>query len=324
MVLDKHATFPDIVLAIHGGAGAIDRENLTPDWEARCQAGLTQALRIGEAVWRKGGSAVEIVEAAVVDLEDNPCFNAGHGAVFTSAETIELDAAIMCGKTSLAGAVTGIKHVKNPVMLARCVALDSPFVLLAGEGAEHFAEEKGLPMVPNAYFQTPLRLEQLKRSNGKISLSEDNKLGTGATTFGTENAPQGTVGAVACDGDGHIAAATSTGGMTGKYPGRVGDTPIIGAGTWAEDATCAISATGHGEFFMRTVVAHEIASRMRYLGESLGAAAGHVVHTVLPNSCGGLIAIDAGGNATLPFNSTGMYRGVLTRSGEVYVAIYGK
>jgi L-asparaginase / beta-aspartyl-peptidase len=322
MVLDRTAKLTDIVLAIHGGAGAIDRENLTPDWEARCLDGLAQALRVGEAIWRRDGSAVEIAEAAVVDLENNPCFNAGHGAVFTSAETIELDAAIMCGKTGLAGAVTGVKTVKNPIMLARTIAIDSPFVMLAGRGAEHFAAENKLELVPNAYFQTPLRLEQLKRSGGKISLSEDNKFDTPASTFGTENAPLGTVGAVACDGDGHIAAATSTGGMTGKYPGRVGDTPIIGAGTWADDATCAVSATGHGEFFIRNVVAHEIASRMRYLGESLGTAAGHLVHHQLPTKSGGLIAIDAQGNATLPFNSTGMYRGVLTRSGEIHVAIY--
>jgi L-asparaginase / beta-aspartyl-peptidase len=322
MVLDKQVTISDVVLAIHGGAGAIDRENLTPDWEAQCLDGLTKALRVGEVLWRRGASALDITEAAVVDLENNLCFNAGHGAVFTSAETIELDAAIMCGKTGLAGAVTGVTTVKNPIMLAKHIALDSPFVMLAGAGAEAFAKDKQLTQVPNHYFQTPLRLEQLKRSQGKISLSEDNKFGTPESSFGTENAPLGTVGAVACDRDGHIAAATSTGGMTGKYPGRVGDTPIIGAGTWAEDATCAISATGHGEFFIRTVVAHEIAARMRYLQESLGAAAGHVVHQVLPKTSGGLIAIDAKGNATLPFNSTGMYRGVLTRSGEIHIAIY--
>ena len=317
MQLERNTKLTDIVLAVHGGAGAIDRENLTPDWEARCIAGLAEALRAGEALWKAGASAVDMVEGAVNALEDNPCFNAGRGAVFTSDATVELDAAIMCGKTGLAGAVTGVTTIKNPVTLARHIAQNSPFVLLAGEGAEKFAKAQGLPLVPNSYFQTDLRLEQLKRSQGSISLSEDNY-------FGTENAPLGTVGAVACDRDGHIAAATSTGGMTGKYPGRVGDTPIIGAGTWAEDATCAVSATGHGEFFIRQVVAHEIASRMRYLKESLGDAACHVVLEQLNamGGSGGLIALDSQGNAILPFNSTGMYRGVLTRSGEICIAIY--
>ena len=311
----KRAAPEGIVLAVHGGAGHLSLESLTPEHEAACRAGLTAALEAGYERYRTGAPALDIVEAAVTALEDDPHFNAGRGAVFNAEGKIEHDAALMDGMTRRAGAVAGIGRVRNPVRLARAILERTPHVLLVGDGAEKIAEELGIPMVDPSYFFTQDRWDQLIRArrSGKVSLSEDNKFGT--------------VGAVARDRGQHLAAATSTGGMTNKRYGRVGDSPIIGAGTWAEDGACAVSGTGHGEFFLRIGVAHEIAARMRLGGESLAEAAFGVVHGALielagTDGIGGVIALDADGNAALPFNTAGMYRGVVTESGDIAVAIY--
>ncbi len=303
------------MLAVHGGAGHLSLEHLGPEIEALCREGLHKALEVGYRVWKAGGSALDIAEAAVNTLEDDPRFNAGRGAVFNAEGKIELDAAIMDGATRLAGAIAGVSHVKNPISLARAIAEKSPHVFLVGDGAEVFATEIGMALMDPSYFHTTDRWEQLlrARASGDISLSEDNKFGT--------------VGAVARCPQNHLSSATSTGGMTNKRYGRVGDSPIIGAGTWAEDDACAISTTGHGEFFLRLGVAHEIAARVRLLGESLESAASQLIHEALgalsgEGGTGGLIALDRTGRAALPFNTTGMYRGVVTERGEITVAIF--
>jgi beta-aspartyl-peptidase (threonine type) len=307
------------VLVVHGGAGTILRENLTPQLEAEHLEALEAALRAGYAALQApDGSALDSVEAAVRYLEDCPLFNAGRGSVFTHDGRIEMDAAVMDGATREAGAITGITTVRNPIALARAVLERSPFVMLAGEGAEAFASATGIPRAEPEYFRTEERWQQLQTqrqreqddSELKMSLSEDNKFGT--------------VGAVAVDRLGNVAAATSTGGMTNKRFGRIGDSPVIGAGTWADNATCAVSATGHGEFFIRYAAAHDIAARMAYGGRSVSEAAHEVVVERLKSAggAGGVIAIDAHGNAALPFNTSGMYRGYITADGEVTVAIY--
>lgn len=306
-----------VLLCVHGGAGTIRRENLTPELEAACHQGLTNALRAGWEIYQSGGTALDIVEAAVRVLEDDPHFNAGRGAVFSHDGKNELDAAVMDGQTQNAGAVAGVVGVKNPVSLACKVMDTSPFVFLAGAGAEDFARTVGAEFAPPEYFHTPERWNQLQTLRAReeaggvtqMSLSEDNKFGT--------------VGAVARDKQNHLASATSTGGMTGKRYGRIGDCPVIGAGTWADDA-CAVSATGHGEYFIRYAVAHEISARARYARESLSTAAQAVVLETLRNAGGegGVIALDREGNAALPFNTSGMYRGVLLEDGQTATAIY--
>lgn len=313
------ATATNAVLVVHGGAGTILRENLSPELETQHLEALEAALKQGLAALRNpGGSALDAVETAVRYLEDCPLFNAGRGAVFTHDGRIEMDAAVMDGKTGKAGAVTGVTTVRNPVSLARAILSDSSFVMLAGEGAEAFAAAQGIERADPNYFRTEDRWQQLQTqlrreaevSAPTMSLSEDNKFGT--------------VGAVAVDPAGNVAAATSTGGMTNKRFGRIGDSPIIGAGTWAENATCAVSATGHGEYFIRNAAAHDIAARMAYGGRSVAEAAHEVIQERLKGvgGAGGVIAIDANGNATLPFNTTGMYRGYITEEGRVTVAIY--
>ncbi|HVK03352.1 MAG TPA: isoaspartyl peptidase/L-asparaginase [Armatimonadaceae bacterium] len=312
---------PGVALAIHGGAGTIRRENLTPEIEAACHRALESALRAGHGILTSGGGALDAVEAAVRFLEDEPLFNAGRGAVFTAEGHNELDAAVMDGATGKAGAVAGVTTVRNPVTLARAVLERTPFVFLAGRGAEQLAADLGMECVDPPYFWTEARWKQLQEAQRRerenpsdpgaaVSLSEDNKFGT--------------VGAVAVDEGGNLAAATSTGGMTNKRYGRVGDSPVIGAGTWADNTTCAVSATGHGEYFLRLAVAHDIAARVAYAGASVAEAAGAVVHEKLraAGGDGGVIALDARGNAALPFNTSGMYRGYVTRSGEVRTAIY--
>lgn len=307
------ATVADAVLVVHGGAGTILPQNLTPALEAACHAALTLALQTGYSLWKAGDDAVSIAEAAVRVLEDDPRFNAGKGAVFTHEGRIELDAAIMRGADRAAGAITGVTTVKNPISLARAVMETTPFVFVSGEGAEELARSLGtLALTDPSYFFTDERWRQLQalKDRAEVSLSEDNKFGT--------------VGAVARCRDNHVAAATSTGGMTNKRYGRIGDCPVIGAGTWADDATCAISATGHGEFFLRTAAAHEIAARMAYAKESVGTAANAVVHEILLpfGGAGGVIALTPRGEAALPCNTPGMYRGVITTTGEVATAIY--
>jgi isoaspartyl peptidase/L-asparaginase-like protein (Ntn-hydrolase superfamily) len=302
-------------LAIHGGAGTIRRETMTAKAEAAYHAGLRTALLAGHQVLAGGGGAVEAVAAAVMALEDDPQFNAGRGAVYTSAGTHEMDAAIMDGRERQAGAVAGILGPLHPVLAARAVMECSEHVLLIGRSAEGFCRANGVEFTHAGHFHTERRWEALQ--------AELKRRAAAAADTRSDADRHGTVGAVACDAAGNLAAATSTGGMTGKAPGRVGDCPVIGAGTWADNATCAISATGHGEFFIRYAVAHEIASRMRFLGEGLAAAAERVVTDLgTIGGSGGLIAIDARGNVALPFNSSGMYRGQIGADGVPMTAIY--
>ncbi|QCP52557.1 isoaspartyl peptidase/L-asparaginase [Trinickia violacea] len=318
------------VLAIHGGAGTILRAAMDLAAEQSYHAALRDVLAAGQRVLADGGSALDAVSVAVRLLEDCPLFNAGHGAVFTSDGTHELDAAIMDGRTLEAGAVCGVKRVKNPIFAARRVMEQSEHVMFAGAGAEAFAEKQGLEIVDPSYFHTDARYQQLlkAREAGKALLDHDAAALASAQDIPHEpidpNRKFGTVGAVALDLHGHLAAATSTGGITNKEPGRVGDTPLIGAGCYANDATCAVSTTGSGEMFMRMVVAYDVSAQMEYRGVPLATAADDVVMNKLPriDGRGGLVAVDKYGNVTLPFNTEGMYRGY-ARVGEAPVtAIY--
>lgn len=304
------------MLVIHGGAGTIRRENMTPEREAACHAGLRRALSAGYAVLSRQGSALDAVTEAVKALEDDPLFNAGRGAVFNIDGHQEMDAAVMDGRDRRAGAVANICGPRHPVLAARAVMERSEHVLLAGDGALRFCLDAGLEFCEPAWFATERRLQALEEERRRRS--------AGAPDERDEEARHGTVGAVACDHRGHLAAATSTGGMTGKASGRIGDTPMIGAGTWADDATCAVSATGHGELFMRYVAGHEIDARMRWAGHTLETAANDVVERLLApvGGSGGLIAVDRAGNMALPFNSEGMYRGYVGADGRLHTAIY--
>ena len=303
------------VLAIHGGAGVTPRAQMSQDREAAYHAALARVLRTGESVLEAGGAALDAVTAAVVALEDEPLFNAGLGAVFTRDGTHEMDAAIMDGRTRRAGAVAGIFGPRNPVHLARAVMERTDHVMMIGEGALTLAREAGLAFEEDAYFFTQERWD---------SLQETLRMQADGTLNNDPSRRHGTVGAVAHDRDGNLAAATSTGGMTAKRAGRVGDSPIIGAGTFADNATCAISATGDGEAFMRRVVAHEIDARMRHAGQSLAEAADHVVQVdlVAHEGSGGLIAIDCNGDVVMPFNCDGMYRGSVREGEAMQTAIY--
>lgn len=315
-----------IALAIHGGAGTIRRENMTAEQEAAYRAKMQESLDAGYAVLEAGGSALDAVIAAVKVMEDSPLFNAGKGAVFTSDGTNEMDAAIMDGATKNAGAVAALTRVKNPITAAHAVMTSSPHVFMVGRGAEQFAEEQGLELVDPSYFKVQKRYEQWL----KIKETEKQQLDHSSVSEMEMEDPYfkdrkfGTVGAVALDKEGNIAAATSTGGMTNKRYGRVGDVPILGAGTYADNATCAVSATGHGEFFIRTVVAHEISAQMKYAGKSLAEAADDVVMKQLVDikGEGGVIAIDQKGNIVMPFNSEGMYRGYIREKGQGKTFIY--
>jgi beta-aspartyl-peptidase (threonine type) len=308
-------------LAIHGGAGTISPQRITPGIERDLRAGLQRSLDGGSAVLRDGGSSLDAVVAAVRVLEDDPLFNAGRGAVFTSAGTHEMDAAIMDGRTLMAGSVGGVKRVKNPIDLARAVMEKSPHVMFAGEGAEIFAEEVGLEMVDEKYFYTEERWQALQRVQKAEAEAEAHASGEKFAISDRDR--HGTVGAVALDRMGNLAAATSTGGNTNKRPGRLGDTPIIGAGTYANNNGCAISATGDGEYFIRLVSGHDISALMEYRGLRLEEAAQLVIDKVTAlGGAGGLIAIDRTGNIALPFNTTGMYRGYVDAAGESLVAIY--
>lgn len=299
-------------IAIHGGAGTLPRAAMTPERDRAYRAGLAAALDAGYAVLDGGGTSLDAVTTAVRILEDDPLFNAGRGAVLTAGGIAELDASIMDGRTLAAGAVAGLRHVRNPIELARAVMEHSSHVMLIGGGAEEFALERGMAPVPNEYFHTETRRLQLQRAlpGGGGPVNELSALGT--------------VGAVALDQDGNLAAATSTGGMTAKRYGRVGDSPIIGAGTYADNAGCAVSATGHGEFFIRTVVAHDICARVAYAGATLAEAADAVVMGRLRQMGGegGIIAVDARGNVVMPFNSEGMFRGARSADGRREIAIY--
>jgi L-asparaginase / beta-aspartyl-peptidase len=309
-----------IAIVIHGGAGVILRAQMTEAMEAAYREKLEEALRAGYQVLTDGGSALDAVIAAVLPLEDSELFNAGRGAVLTNEGRAELDASIMHGADLDAGAVSGVTSIKNPILAARLVMEQSPHVMMVGAGAEAFLEPFDLARVENEYFHTPRRIEALRR------VQEQEASQSGALVPRDPDAWQmsGTVGAVALDADGHLAAATSTGGMTNKRFGRVGDSPIIGAGTYADDATCAVSATGHGEYFIRLAVAHAISARMRHLGESLDEAAHAVIHEDLTTlgGTGGVVAIDRAGNISMPFNTPGMFRGYVDTSGTLVVEIY--
>ena len=307
-------------LAIHGGAGTIDRSKITSDLEQAYRDGLERSLHAGFAILEKSGSSLDAVEAAVRVLEDDPHFNAGKGAVFTAAGTNELDAAIMDGKTLKAGAVASVKHIRNPISLARMVMERTPHVMMDCAGAEAFAKQNGVELVDQKYFYTEERWQALQQ----VKEREKKAGGTGGKSFIISDQDRhGTVGAVALDQDGNIAAATSTGGMTNKKPGRIGDSPVIGAGTYANNETCAVSATGDGEYFIRCVVAHDIAALMEYRALPLSQAAQEVLDKVAKlGGTGGLIAIDRKGNITQPFNTSGMYRGSIDQTGKSTIAIY--
>jgi beta-aspartyl-peptidase (threonine type) len=325
------------VIAIHGGAGTILRASMSASAETEYHAALHAVLSAGQRVLAEGGSALDAVSEAVRLLEDCPLFNAGRGAVYTAAGTHELDAAIMDGSTLEAGAICCVKRVRNPILAARRVLERSEHVLFTGEGAEAFAATQGLELVEPAYFDTDARHRQwlLARGQQRAMLDHDGATLAAASSSNNDDEPTphepidpnrkfGTVGAVALDQHGHVAAATSTGGVTNKQVGRVGDTPLIGAGCYADDATCAVSTTGSGEMFMRMVAAYDVAAQMAYRNVSLEEAAHDVVMNRLPkiDGRGGLIAVDARGNVTLPFNTEGMYRG-FARLGEAPVtAIY--
>jgi L-asparaginase / beta-aspartyl-peptidase len=307
-------------LVIHGGAGTIERSKMTPEGEREYGAGLERALAAGYEILKGGGSSLDATEAAVRVLEDDPHFNAGKGAVFTSAGTNEMDAAIMDGSTLRAGTVASLKHIKNPVSLARLVMEKSGHVMMDGEGAEAFAKENGVELVDQKYFFTQERWDALQ----KIKAAEKSRDGSGEKKFIiTDQDRHGTVGAVALDQQGNLAAATSTGGTTNKRAGRIGDSPIIGGGTYANNATCAISATGDGEYFIRATVAHDISALMEYRGMKLDEAAQTVLDKVAKlGGTGGLIAIDGKGNMALPFNTSGMYRGHVDSAGKFVIEIY--
>src|SRR5580704_781814 len=300
-------------MAIHGGAGTLPRAEMSGEAERQYRAGLREAIDAGYAVLQDGGTSLDAVTRAVVLLEDNPLFNAGRGSVFTLDGRNELDASIMDGRTLKAGAVCGLTRIRNPVELARAVMERSQHVMLAGAGAEEFASSQGFSFVPQSYFYTPERWQQLERiRRGDIGVS------------GHTISHVGTVGAVALDGFGNLAAATSTGGMTGKRFQRIGDSPIIGAGTYADDRSCAVSATGHGEIFIRAAVAHDVCARMRFGGRSVGEAARQVIFGELAalGGEGGVIAIDAQGEIAMEFNSEGMFRASRKAGEETRIAIY--
>jgi beta-aspartyl-peptidase (threonine type) len=300
-------------LAIHGGAGTLPRADMTPDRERLYRAGLAAALESGFAVLKGGGTSLDAVTRVVMLLEDNPLFNAGRGAVFTLDGHNELDASIMDGTTLMAGAVCGVRHIKNPIELARAVMEHSEYVFLSGCGAEEFALTRGFELVPRSYFHTAERWRQLERIR-------DGDGGVSALTI----SHVGTVGAVALDDRGRLAAATSTGGMTGKRYQRIGDSPVIGAGTYADDRSCAVSATGHGEVFIRAAVAHQICARVRLARQSLSQAVAAVVLQELPDlrGEGGVIAIDAKANVAMEFNSEGMFRASRICGEEPHIGIY--
>jgi isoaspartyl peptidase/L-asparaginase-like protein (Ntn-hydrolase superfamily) len=302
-------------LAIHGGAGTLSRAHLTPPRDTPYHDGLAAALRAGREVLDRGGSSIDAVTAAVVALEDCPLFNAGHGAVLNAQAEHELDAAIMDGASLAAGAVSAVHSAKNPVRLARAVMERSPHVLMTAAGADAFARAQGLEVVPQSYFTTPERTAALENARQRA------RRGDGAAASAAER--HGTVGAVALDVHGNLAAATSTGGLTNKLAGRVGDSPVIGAGTYASNATCAVSATGDGEFFIRAVLAHDVSARIAYGGATLDDAAREALANVAAlGGTGGLVAVDRSGRIVLPFNTEGMYRGHVREGEEPVTAIF--
>lgn len=314
----------DFAIVIHGGAGTILKENMTPEMEEAYKAKLEEAIRVGYGILKNGGSSLDAVQKTINVMEDSPLFNAGKGAVFTNAGTNEMDASIMDGKTLNAGASAGTTNVKNPINLARAIMEHSPHVMLAGRGAEAFAKEQGLDIVDPSYFYTQRRFDALQKIKEaeKNQTDQDNKQAF-YDPF-VKDSKYGTVGCVALDKNGNLAAGTSTGGMTNKRWGRVGDSPIIGAGTYANNNTCAVSCTGWGEYFIRLMVAHDISTLMEYKGLSLKEAAKEVIQEKVPElgGDGGIIAVDKNGNMVAEFDTAGMYRAFMNDKGELTIGIY--
>ncbi|MCB0292714.1 MAG: isoaspartyl peptidase/L-asparaginase [Calditrichaeota bacterium] len=310
---------PAFGIVLHGGAGTILKENMTAETETAYREKLSEALQVGYDILKNGGSSLDAVEQTIHILEDSPLFNSGKGAVYTHDGTHELDASIMDGRTRNAGAVAGVQRVKHPISLARQVLEHSPHVMLSGAGAEAFAAQQGLEMVDPAYFDTERRYQQLQKA-----LEKEAAEGTSSALRPAADHKFGTVGVAALDQQGNLAAGTSTGGMTNKRFGRIGDSPVIGAGTYADNRTCAVSSTGHGEYFIRSVVAYDISALMAYKGMTLQQAADEVVMKKLVEfgGEGGIIAIDKNGNIAMPFNTPGMYRGYMDKDGRAVVKIY--
>lgn len=327
-----------ITIVLHGGAGTISRENMTAEQEKAYKLGLQSALDQGYSVLQQGGSSIDAVKAAIVCLENNPLFNAGKGAVFTNEGKNELDASLMDGSNRKAGAVAGVTNVKNPILAAEAVMSKSSHVMMSGAGAEKFAKSQGLEIVNPSYFftekryqgllkakaQERIQLDHTEESKQHIKKSPKTGYQTTSDLIFTEGNKFGTVGCVALDQFGNLAAGTSTGGMTNKRYGRIGDAPIIGAGTYADNETCAVSATGHGEFFIRNVVAYDISALMKYKGLTVQEAAEEVVmhKLVQQGGDGGVIALDKHGNISMPFNTSGMYRAFKNGTGKSEILIY--
>jgi L-asparaginase / beta-aspartyl-peptidase len=311
----------DFGIVIHGGAGTILKNKMTPDLEKEFQEGLTESLQAGYDILAGGGTSLDAVQKAVLVMEDNPLFNAGKGSVFTHDGKNEMDAAIMDGRSLLAGAVAGVRNVKNPIALARLVMEKTPHLLLARDGAEEFAKAHGVTFMPDDYFFTERRWQQLRESKLVESLR---RAKAAEAEIQDSDHKHGTVGAVALDKSGNLAAATSTGGMSNCRYGRIGDSPIIGVGTYANNRTCAVSTTGHGEFFMRAVTAYDVSALMEYRGQNLAEAAKSAIFDRLTSlgGTGGLVAIDRQGNIALPFNTPGMYRGFFLPGGRPETGIY--
>ena len=317
---EKENKTPNFGIVIHGGAGTILKKNMTPEMEAQYRETLALAIQTGHAILKAGGSSQEAVEKTIHVMEDSPLFNAGKGAVLTADETIELDASFMNGATLDAGAIAGVQTIKHPISAAIAVMEDSPHVMLSGKGAEAFAASQGLELVSPEYFYTERRINALKRVKEK----EQQTAFTPQEWEDFKNQKFGTVGCVALDQAGNLAAGTSSGGMTNKRWNRIGDAPIIGAGTYANNASCAISATGWGEFFIRSVVAHDIAALMEYKNLSIQEAARIVIHEKVAKlgGDGGIVGIDKQGNIAMEMNTAGMYRAHMDAQGNLTVKIY--
>ncbi|MBL1383546.1 MAG: isoaspartyl peptidase/L-asparaginase [Colwellia sp.] len=314
-----------LAIAIHGGAGTIDKAKFSPEQEKAYRAKLSEAVEAGYSVLEKGGESLDAVTAAITVLEKSEFFNAGRGAVYTYDGGHELDASIMDGRNRQAGAVAGVKHVESPIKLARLVMDNSVHVMLSGQGAEEFAKEQGIELIENNIFDTKHRYDALLKAKDKLDKAKaTTKSYQAAHNALPDNFKMGTVGAVALDKNGNLAAGTSTGGMTAKRYGRVGDAPVIGAGTFAENESCAVSATGHGEYFIRYNVASDICARVKYQGSTIAQAGDEVINKVLKpiGGTGGVIIIDTQGNISLPFNTSGMYRASKSNTQATYVGIF--
>lgn len=308
---------PKFGIVLHGGAGVIKKENMTDSLQKAYEEKLEEAINVGHKILSEGGTAMEAVQKTINVMENSPLFNSGKGAVLNADGIAELDASVMDGKTKNAGAISGVQHIKNPVNLAIKVMNESDHVMLSASGAEEFAKMHDLEFVENSYFLTERRKKALESSKAK-------EQGLSSNEFYLSNEKYGTVGCAALDKDGNLAAGTSTGGMTNKKFGRIGDSPIIGAGTYANNKTCAISATGHGEFFIRNVVAHDISAMMEYQGISLEKAAQRVIQKKLTDlgGTGGIIGIDSKGKVVMEFNTPGMFRATKNVKGETIIKMY--